>query len=377
MKRFFRSGLMAFGVTGATLLLGYAWMARQPAPIRMVPAQTSAVAAAQTNGEAPRTGVAQPAQGAAGSSGAPGVVGMPSDAQGAPDTPAAQTRAGTAQTRTQTGTGASPAQTDESSSALLQSLFHASPRQAAPLWLIVGTDSRAGESARSDTMLLAKSNAAGTRVLLISVPRDMRVAIRGYGMTKVNHALAYGNLPLLRKTLDETFGFHIDHALSVDFDAFKELVDALGGVPMTVERAMDYDDASDGTHIHLRPGRQILDGKKALDYVRFRHDALADTGRMERQQKLLRAIVTTNVPPDHWFAVAKTAVTMPTHLHTDASVWEAVTALMHVMLSPHHTVVTEMMRGRNAVDPIDGLWYFYVDPRELYKVRAEIDHFGK
>ncbi|KUO95719.1 LCP family protein [Ferroacidibacillus organovorans] len=368
MKRFFRSGLMAFGITCATLLLGYAWMARQPAPIRVLSAQTSAVASAQTNGEVPRTTVVQPAQGAVVSSGAPGVVGMQSDAQGASDTPAA---------RPQSGTGTSPVRADDSSATLLRSLFHASPRQAAPLWLIVGTDSRAGESARSDTMVLAKSNAAGTRVLLISVPRDMRVAIRGYGTTKVNHALAYGNLPLLKKTLDETFGFHIDHALSVDFDAFKELVDALGGVPMTVERAMDYDDASDGTHIHLRPGRQILDGKKALDYVRFRHDALADTGRMARQQKLLRAIVTTNVPPDHWFAVAKAAVTMPTHLHTDASVWEAVSALMHVMLSPNHTVVTEMMRGRNAVDPADGLWYFYVDPRELYKVRAQIEHFGK
>ncbi|WP_245773017.1 LCP family protein [Paenibacillus catalpae] len=94
------------------------------------------------------------------------------------------------------------------------------------------------------------------------------------------------------KTVGDLLGLNIQYYVYTDFEGFKSLVDAIGGIDFDVEKDMNYTDNADGNlyDIHLKKGMQKLDGTKALQYVRFRHDAMSDFARTERQRKLLAAV---------------------------------------------------------------------------------------
>ncbi len=243
-------------------------------------------------------------------------------------------------------------------------------------WLLVGSDSRTGEAGRSDTLMLVRLSVWRKTALIYSIPRDTRLYIRNHGYTKVNHALVYGDLPLLKTTVQTAFGIPVDHIVTVDFQGFTELVDALGGVVIDLRKAIDYDDATDGTHIHLRPGRQRLNGKTALDFVRFRHDALADTGRMERQQQFLRAVAVNSVPFSRWWRIGNAVMHLPAHIHSDLSEWELLSAVARIALIEHLSMHMRTLHGINRIDPRDGLWYFYVDARDAVRLRSDFQGIG-
>lgn len=251
------------------------------------------------------------------------------------------------------------------------------PKVGGVTWLLVGSDSRKGETARSDALLLARIHSSQPHVLLVSIPRDLRTEVMGYGYTKINHALAYGGMPLLKSTVEKALGLHVDHAIAVNFQGFSEFVDAIGGVKLLVNKPLDYDDATDQTHIHIRPGWQRLSGQQALDYVRFRHDALSDTGRMARQQQLLAALIRTRVPISRWQAVVGSAFRMSRDVQTDASLWTVMQVIRQLMTAPSVVVTARTLQGVNQVDPRDGLWYFYLDSHERMALGRQIGLFDR
>ncbi len=155
--------------------------------------------------------------------------------------------------------------------------------------LVVGQDNI--KPLRSDTIILAFVNTKSGEVLLLSVPRDSRLLIPGVGYDKANHAYARGGIELLKKTLEGSLGIEIPYFVEVNYEAFEKVVDALGGVEVEVEKPMYYVDRAQGLFINLRPGKQVLNGEKALQYVRFRHDPLGDIGRIKRQQAFLQALI--------------------------------------------------------------------------------------
>lgn len=151
--------------------------------------------------------------------------------------------------------------------------------------LLVGTDNRANERGRSDTIVLASINFRNNDIHLLSIPRDTRVSIDGYGKQKINHAYAYGGVALLEKTVEDLLDTSVDYFIKTDFKGFEQLIDRLGGISLDVEKRMYY--PKEG--INLKPGLQKLDGHDALAYVRFRSDGLGDIGRIERQQHFIQA----------------------------------------------------------------------------------------
>mgnify|MGYP001427265584 CR=1 FL=1 len=162
--------------------------------------------------------------------------------------------------------------------------------------LILGSDieySRRGKilPTRSDTILVASLDPLNKRVNVLSVPRDTRVHIPGrHGYDKINAALAYGGSMLAAQTVSDFLQVPIHHWIMLKLDGVENLVDALGGVEIDVERNMSYYDRSAGLRISLKKGPQILDGAKAHQYIRFRHDAYGDIGRVQRQQRFLQAV---------------------------------------------------------------------------------------
>ena len=168
------------------------------------------------------------------------------------------------------------------------------PREAsAQTILLIGSDHRwsGGGRARSDTIILVRSEPARHRIALLSIPRDLYVAIPGHGHDRINEAFHDGGERLLTHVVRETFGIRIDHFVEVDFHGFKDLVEALGGVYLPVDqRYFNENVGTPGTNyanIDLQPGYQKLDGKQALAFARFRHTD-SDLVRAARQQLLLR-----------------------------------------------------------------------------------------
>ncbi|MBT8225065.1 MAG: LCP family protein [Dactylosporangium sp.] len=170
-------------------------------------------------------------------------------------------------------------------------------------FLLVGTDSRApqqttGEDAedpvfkpgaqRSDVMMLARLPADRDRATVISIPRDSWVPIPGRGTMKLNAAYSLGGPPLLVQTVEQLTDIRIDHFAIVDFAGFQSIIDTLGGVDITMGKATTVDDK------RFAAGVNHLNGTQALAYVRERHSLpRGDLDRVQRQQNLLRAIMTS------------------------------------------------------------------------------------
>lgn len=169
-------------------------------------------------------------------------------------------------------------------------------------FLVMGVDERPGDAGRADSVMLVSWDPKSDRMGVVSLPRDLWVQIPGYGYDKLNHSFAYGGEKLTVSTVETLVGLNIDHYVVVNFQGFRKVIDAIGGVDIDVEKRMYYEDPVDPDGplvIDFHPGEQRLDGTKALHYARFRADEEGDIGRMARQQKLLKALVVEALRPSN------------------------------------------------------------------------------
>ncbi|MBV8339252.1 MAG: LCP family protein, partial [Candidatus Eremiobacteraeota bacterium] len=137
----------------------------------------------------------------------------------------------------------------------------------------------------SDAVVLAHLDLDRPTITLVSVPRDTWVHIPGHGHNKINAAIGLGGPQLTAKVVSALTGAPIDATMVVQPEGAKQLVDAIGGLNVNVEKDMDYDDNYGNLHIHLKKGEHYLTGGQVAGYIRFRHDPEGDYGRMRRQQQ--------------------------------------------------------------------------------------------
>ncbi len=157
--------------------------------------------------------------------------------------------------------------------------------------LFMGIDARGKEPSRSDSMILLSINPEDNTAVVMSIMRDTYVTISAPKpvRNRINTAYAIGGPALAAKTVSSFLQVPVKYYMVMDFQGFEKAIDAIGGVELDVEKRMDYKD--DGVYdIHLQAGRQILNGRQALGYARFRHDIKGDYARVERQRKLLGAV---------------------------------------------------------------------------------------
>jgi len=148
------------------------------------------------------------------------------------------------------------------------------------------------KGARSDTIFVVSVDAQGRTLNVVSIPRDTQVFIgEEFGYDKVNAAYSYGGIEQAKATVSAFLGIPIDHHVIIKVAGARTLVDALGGLHVEVEKAMDYDDSWGNLHIHLKKGPQLLNGEQAVGYARFRMDEEGDRGRIRRQQQIMEALV--------------------------------------------------------------------------------------
>jgi len=174
--------------------------------------------------------------------------------------------------------------------AVLEFLLMLAPREklSGVNVLVIGVDNTA-KVQRADTVMVIHLDAEKNRIGVLSIPRDTRLQVPNVGWTKVNHAYAYGGIPLLRETVSDFIRVPINYHIKVDLSGVEALIDQVGGVTMQVPKDLYYMDQAGDLYIDFKQGSQTLNGKQAVQYLRFRHDADADIGRIKRQQSFVQA----------------------------------------------------------------------------------------
>jgi polyisoprenyl-teichoic acid--peptidoglycan teichoic acid transferase len=191
--------------------------------------------------------------------------------------------------------------------------------------MIMGSDSRGASAlsgARSDSILLVRTDPSHHLISMLSIPRDLEVEIPGHSTNKINAAFAFGGPPLLIRTVDKYTGLPVNHMVLVDFTGFKDLIDSLGGVTIDNPYKIVSSQPFDGIIWHFGKGPIHLDGRRALAYARIRHTTNprdSDITRTERQQRVTQALMHQLVTPSSLFHLPSIGRDLAKPLATDLS----------------------------------------------------------
>lgn len=179
----------------------------------------------------------------------------------------------------------------------------------------------------SDSMLLLRFNPQTEQVVVLSLPRDTRTYVGGR-LTKLNEANREGGPALTAESVSDLLGgVAIDRYVRINVQGVEKLIDALGGVTVTVPEAMKYQDDSQHLYINLKAGEQKLNGNQALQFLRFRYDSKGDIGRVQRQQMFMGAMTEQVVNPTTIARLPKILSVIQSNVDTNLSV-EELLALM-------------------------------------------------
>jgi LCP family protein required for cell wall assembly len=242
--------------------------------------------------------------------------------------------------------------------------------------LVMGIDQRPGEEGafRTDTMLVLTLDPVTKTGGMLSIPRDLWVPIPGYGVGRINTAHVLGQIDdypgggpaLAVKTVQNNLGVPIHYYARVDFNAFVELVNRIGGIDIYVEEEIDdpaypsHDPADPYGYdpLHIDVGQHHFDGEMALKYARTRHSAGGDFDRAERQQKVLRAV----------FAKVTRLDMLPTLIAQAPQMWDLLQGSVETDLTLDQVIA--LARLATQVDP-DAIRFAVID--EQYTMFHETD----
>ena len=186
--------------------------------------------------------------------------------------------------------------------------------------LVVGTDK---VGLNTDTIMVMSLDSVNNRANVMSIPRDTMSNVKR-SVKKINSAYAIGakkgkgNIDNLKEEVSYLMGFEVDNYAVVNLGAFEEIIDAIGGVTIDVQRDMNYDDPYQDLHIHLKKGEQTLNGEQAIGFVRYRKGyAEGDLGRVKAQQQFIEAVANQLASPSTITKVPKLAEIVLRNMDTD------------------------------------------------------------
>lgn len=242
--------------------------------------------------------------------------------------------------------------------------------------LIMGIEDYAtdGQNGRTDSLMFATVNPKTKKISLMSIPRDSRVPIVGKGKEdKINAAHAYGGEEMAIKTVEGFLKVPVDHYIKIDFQGFKGIVDAVGGV--TVDVPFDFWERSDVDYykkIQFKQGQQNLNGEEALAYVRMRkQDPNGDYGRAARQRQLLAAVAHKLNSTSTVFKIKDLTAVVGKYIKTDIPISDGLALYNKLSGFDPSTMQTLKLEGEDK--KIGGIYYFLPDPISVETVRNEIE----
>src|SRR5882724_1425179 len=209
--------------------------------------------------------------------------------------------------------------------------------------VLIGSDYE-DNTRHSDTMMAISYDPQSRFLDVLSIPRDTMVSVPQMpSVHRINEIFAHEfrhsgkNFDITSITVKDEVetilssgsanGFAIPYYFTIDYGGFRAFIDAIGGVYVNVSEPMNYDDSWGHLHIHFQPGTYLLDGKHALEYVRFRGKS-ADQGRVRRQQIFVREVLKRMRSPALLWRLPHYAKTVLSGFHTNLSVWDMATLLL-------------------------------------------------
>lgn len=250
------------------------------------------------------------------------------------------------------------------------------------LFLLMGVDAEdMGEykGIRTDTMMLTNIDLETGEVNILSLPRDLRVPIRGR-MDKLNHAHSYDGPELTLRTVRDFLNIDLQHYVRIDYRAVKEIVDAIDGVEIDVQRRMYYSRPNQNPplYIDLQPGLQTLNGEESLQFLRWRQNqdgsgyAEGDIGRIQAQQDFVEQLIKQSLQ-------AKNIIKLPTFINaywdyvdTNLSLGQMAKAAMAANKIDTNKIETATVPGKGEY--IGGISYWLHDEEETQLIVE--DFFG-
>jgi LCP family protein required for cell wall assembly len=235
--------------------------------------------------------------------------------------------------------------------------------------LVIGVDNSGG-SHRSDTIMVVHVSPIDKTVSVVSIPRDTIMNVPGVGLTKVNHSFAYGGTRLTKKTLEEFFNLKIPFTVAINMDGLAKIIDTLGGLNINVEKRMYYVDYAGGLFVDLYPGYQHLNGRQSLGYVRFRHDAEGDIGRIIRQQKFVQALANRIITKKNVLSAPKVILSLLSNVDTNMNVKQVLGFSLSMRQSfDIGNIKTASLPGEPVM--IDKVFYLKPDPDVIARITRE------
>ncbi|MFC3039973.1 LCP family protein [Virgibacillus xinjiangensis] len=240
--------------------------------------------------------------------------------------------------------------------------------------LFIGVDNsehRDQSQSRSDALLLATFNKDENSVKLLSIPRDSYTYIPEVGYsTKINHAHAFGGAEATIETVEQFMKVPVDYYVQMNFDAFVDVVNAIGGITYDVPYEFKESDSDDDKKaIHLYPGVQRLNGEEALAMARTRkHDS--DLARGQRQQEILKAIVDKATSSSSVFKIDELVEAVGNHMETNLTFPE-MRGFLSYGLDENVEIDTMQLDGSGGFGN-NGAWYYYVNEENKLKIQETL-----
>jgi polyisoprenyl-teichoic acid--peptidoglycan teichoic acid transferase len=246
------------------------------------------------------------------------------------------------------------------------------------LFLGIENYSTGGKGGRTDSMILATFNPKEETIKTMSIPRDTYVSIPGHAeKTKINHAYSYGGLQLTVDTVEQFLNVPIDYYVTVDFNGFKNIVDAVGGIDVDVP--FDFWENTDTTprkKVYFTKGMMHLDGQQALAYSRMRkRDPRGDFGREERQQQVIKAILNEIKSPETIMKMDQYAKVFSKNISTNMKMSGGISLAKHLPNITENDLETIKLKGHD--DTIHGIYYYVPEEESVREITSKFRvHLG-
>lgn len=176
---------------------------------------------------------------------------------------------------------------------------------------------------RTDTMMFIKFDADRNKLIVASIPRDILIQVNGQNQ-KINNLYMLKGEEALKKQVSSMVNQPINYVVKVDYDAFKNIIDAIGGVDVDIDTDMKYDDITQNLHIDLKKGKNVhLDGDKAEQFFRWRKNndgtglENGDLGRIDNQHKFMEAVIKKCKSPSIITRIPSILRALPKSIKTD------------------------------------------------------------
>ena len=216
--------------------------------------------------------------------------------------------------------------------------------------LILGVDD--SERQEADTILvLSFSNDTG-KSRIIGIPRDTWITSRSHS-GKIGTLYSWGGANVLVREVSKLLGVPIHQYIIIDMNTFADLIDILGGLDIYVEENMDYDDEVAGLSIHIPQGYQHLSGEEVQKYLRYKGEKLGDVGRVQRQQKFIKALYAKVLQLDTIPKLPAIADIFRNRMETSAEIFDSAHLANVLRKMSSDPPTTLMLPG---AENLDGAW---------------------